>query len=624
MRFTGFAVAWLSAIVLIACAAAAATTVSACGSSLNAAGETYELNQSISLAGGTCLIINAANITLDCQGHSITGDRDAATLAIEVSPSADNATVKGCELEDHGTGIYIDSGTVNHVITNNTIHDARDAGIESDSSCNNTVIFNNTIYDVYTDDFLVGTGIWMRGEYHNISFNSVSNIGQDGIILSPSNHSVVSFNSVNWTHYEAGIYVDGGGSYENPNAEYITISGNNVTSPGVDDVTDGAAGIYVAGRHCNVSYNRVYNSTAAGTASTGMEFYYGYNNTVAGNNVSFNNMGIVVYAEGTVLRNNVADGNAFEAYAIGVISDADFSATGDYDIDSSNTANGDPIHYYYGASDLVIQGLSLSGANTAGGKVTCVKCTNMVIKNSVFANNAGDASSELFLAGVLLVNSTNVVVMTNTMQTNSYAVWIYGGTNITIKENNFSTQNTAGILVHSNATEGYETTELSLVDNYGSDNAEWLSFEGEPISWSVSKNGFRLSYYNVSSTEAVEPNIYLASGVIAVNTTANPALNTSANVTLTFAGSCPRIDLYYYANYSTSLSEIVANGQLCNSTSTPACNIISCSGNTVTFSVSHFDSYGGQGYDIPEFSGLAALFAAALAGAGYALARKRK
>lgn len=67
-----FSLIFFSLLVLISGSVNALTNVSACGT-LSTAGETYQLTQDITSAG-TCFTIGANNITLDCVGHSVTGN----------------------------------------------------------------------------------------------------------------------------------------------------------------------------------------------------------------------------------------------------------------------------------------------------------------------------------------------------------------------------------------------------------------------------------------------------------------------------------------------------------------------------------------------------------------------
>ncbi|MCX6768118.1 MAG: hypothetical protein NTY90_05345, partial [Candidatus Micrarchaeota archaeon] len=132
-------------------------------------------------------------------------------------------------------------------------------------------------------------------------------------------------------------------------------------------------------------------------------------------------------------------------------------------------------------------------------------------------------------------------------------------------------------------------------------------------------------YSSLSTSGDISNAVYYAgTGVAAVNASANNDLNTTAQITMAINGQCPNVNLYYYNDFTTDLSTIIASGQLCNSTSTPACNIVSCTGNTVVFNVDHFDSYGGEGYDIPEFSPIAALAALLLGAGGYAFVKKKR
>ena len=102
----------------------AATNVSACGT-LNTAGTTYTMNQSINNTGVTCITIGAQNITFDCQGFSITGNNTTGIYGIYSSYS--NTTIKNCIISAYGYGIRIDSGNANQSSIDNV--SVADSGI---------------------------------------------------------------------------------------------------------------------------------------------------------------------------------------------------------------------------------------------------------------------------------------------------------------------------------------------------------------------------------------------------------------------------------------------------------------------------------------------------------------
>ncbi|MCX6767695.1 MAG: hypothetical protein NTY90_03130, partial [Candidatus Micrarchaeota archaeon] len=105
--------ALLALALFLAASAQAVTTVSDCGQAIDVAGETYELNQSISSPFGGCLTVAADNVTLDCKGFTISGsDNSAPGIWVYIH---DNATIRNCNVSHFEYGIrlfYSNSSTV--------------------------------------------------------------------------------------------------------------------------------------------------------------------------------------------------------------------------------------------------------------------------------------------------------------------------------------------------------------------------------------------------------------------------------------------------------------------------------------------------------------------------------
>ncbi|MCX6767188.1 MAG: right-handed parallel beta-helix repeat-containing protein [Candidatus Micrarchaeota archaeon] len=598
MRFVTGTI-WLAVISLFLLSSSAAidlrTHLSTCAGDLSTPGGSYVLDQNVSgynLDTGSCFRVTADNIILDCGGYALNGIKVNESSQIDgIDVSGNNVTVTGCEVANYSYGINVEADLA--TIKNNTIHDIVEGAVNIEwVDGDNATIFNNTIYSAYYAVYDP-----QGHDFLNASFNSIRDAVHGINVI--GNNTVISFNSVS------------------------------------DGIEEGIS--WSRGWNGTVSNNTLYNCTLLSTSYGGaIQLYQTHNAIVSGNNASFGQMGIdLLNTFNSVLRNNVANNNSLMQFSTGSWHDDNSYA----DIDTSNTANGEPIYYWYNASNLVIEGLSLTSANTSDCKIFCGECRNVTIRNSVFSNNMGGGYAGVCLAsandslvynntfegndnGVFFTGGANTLISSNRFSSNGYGISIEIGSNTTVSANNFTSQTTAAVEIYSSEPD-YTVTGTRLQDNYGSGNAVWFASDGDPEWWGVVKDGIELAYYGVSSTGPVESNIYLGIGVIAVNSSANPALNTSATVTLSFSGACPAT-LYYYGDYATDLGTIMAGGHLCNETSTPSCTSISCSSNTVTFTVEHFDSYGAEGTVVPEFPGLTALAAIALAGAGYALVGKRK
>jgi hypothetical protein len=106
------------------------------------------------------------------------------------------------------------------------------------------------------------------------------------------------------------------------------------------------------------------------------------------------------------------------------------------------------------------------------------------------------------------------------------------------------------------------------------------------------------------SDQDFDTNVKIGYGFVSVNAAnLHSSLNSSADVSITVDG-CATYTIYYASSFYTSFADIKANGQECNEFTTPACTNIVCNGNTLSFTVPHFDGFGGEGGNgaVPEFS----------------------
>lgn len=112
------------------------------GSDLNLTKEDY-----------ACITVDTANVTIDCDGYSITGNNSNVTYGI-LAASVGSLTVRNCTIQNYTFGIDIENSS-NHNITNNTMR-YNDYGFNLDPSYNNSVVqngfYNNSVMGLHVDD----------------------------------------------------------------------------------------------------------------------------------------------------------------------------------------------------------------------------------------------------------------------------------------------------------------------------------------------------------------------------------------------------------------------------------------------------------------------------------------
>jgi len=229
----------------------------------------YNLNSS-----GTCFIINASNIVLDCAGYSINYSASSASYAINNTGGFDNVTIKNCIIKKTNSGIqlahaiYYESASEGKIINNSLILSGNySEGIILKSSSNNNIISNNNISAPGTGN--VGIRIWTGGLNNTITGNNIiSNIG----IFVYENSDFNNLNNNNITASQNGIRFS--------RSSNNTANSNNITTTG----SSGHA-VYLA---LNSSHNNLISNEIMASGSDAYAIYLVSNSI--NNNISYNNL----------------------------------------------------------------------------------------------------------------------------------------------------------------------------------------------------------------------------------------------------------------------------------------------------------------------------------------------
>ena len=149
----------------------ALTLIDSCGI-LDIQGESYFVtNNIIPTLPGLCLAIKANNITLDCNGFSVTGSGEWSGIYLE---SVVGVTVKNCIVEKFRIGINDGNGNMN-TFERNTARYNVDTGFlitaNGDNIIHNTALENGA------------SGIGVIGSNNNINYNRADSNNENGIVL---------------------------------------------------------------------------------------------------------------------------------------------------------------------------------------------------------------------------------------------------------------------------------------------------------------------------------------------------------------------------------------------------------------------------------------------------------
>ena len=256
----------------------------------------YVLTTDIIDAQGTCIDIQANNVILDCQGHTIDGIGSGNGIYISRDhPTDTNITIKNCIITDWVNGIYFDNAN-NNTLSNITANYNDVFGIYISTSNNNTlsnITANNNNYD----------GIRLLESNYNVITNiTASNNTYVGIRLAWSSNNILSDIIANYNK-ERGINLDFGGN-ENNTLTNLTLISN-----------------YFGILFYNSTYNRIVNATISLSSSDAISLTENSNyNNITGSVIRD---GTSVYGTGAIVvarsSYNLIEGNYLINNTIGVL-----------------------------------------------------------------------------------------------------------------------------------------------------------------------------------------------------------------------------------------------------------------------------------------------------------------
>ena len=266
-------------VLLALSSAMFATDISSCPYTISSSG-TYDVTADLSTTG-TCISIEAQNVTLDCNGFSITGDNSADTYGIYSNQF--NSTIKNCQINLTRYGIYLDSNANSSLVQNNTIYNATMGGTDVSIygiyvAASRSIIHNNTIRNLEgsAGSDYVGTsegnpgadtvGIYISGIANNLTDNRMydfdsgnggtgNTIGYSGGNGGPMYMLYFENAEDNFANntYGSGFSGGNGGAVATPVADSWYMSGH---------------GAYVYGIHIHSGSNNTVNYTTLTNANT--------------------------------------------------------------------------------------------------------------------------------------------------------------------------------------------------------------------------------------------------------------------------------------------------------------------------------------------------------------------
>jgi parallel beta-helix repeat protein len=337
--------------------------------------------------------------------------------------SSRNILANNTVLSNNHSGIYLYTFCDYNTITNNTASSNNYNGIHFYNSDYNTIT-NNTAYSRDESGICLDTSC----NYNILMNNTVSSNNLDGIYLYSSSYNTLTNNTASLNN-RSGIYLE-------------TSCNNNIITN--NSVSNNYQGIICL---LSSSSNTFTNNTVSSSDWYGIYIgRYSNSNTLTSNMVSNNYLGIRFYRSSSItLKNNMmTDDSLF-------LSGDELSHWNTHTIDTSNTVNGKPVHYWKNQTSGTVP--------IEAGEVILANCTNVLIENQ----NISDGE-----VGIQLGFSDGNIITKSTVSNSYYGIHLDSSKNNTITDNTATNNTGYGIILW--LCSGNKVYHNNLINNNGLDN----------------------------------------------------------------------------------------------------------------------------------------------------------
>jgi len=412
--------------------------VSACAE-LNETNGIYNLTQNVSIDGATCFTVSAENVTLDCQGFSITGFGNTLST-YGVYTNQYNTTIKNCNIHNFDASVRL-SGTYgvvkdSNITTNYTASGYGRAILVSGS--------NNIVHNVYAYGYKGGGtySVPLIGDNNTIANSTVVGNSSIAMRMEAKNSRVINVTVLAYSTY--GIYHTAGSNLS-VDCMGVSITGSNTsgsygvysTQPNTTvkncNISNFSSGVYFNGADNGTIDNVTTNTTYACSAPNGIGIYLydnaNYNTIANSNGYSESGYGIYIVSSNynSILNFTGASGKERGIYLQTSSNNSIINSTG-----TAGTNYG--IVIQTGFNNSIIN--STGTAGTQGG--ICLSTNSNC--NSII-NSTGTAVT---VGGILLVTSSNNSIINSTGTSVGF-----GGIYLQKSSNNNTIINSTGTSINS-------------------------------------------------------------------------------------------------------------------------------------------------------------------------------
>ena len=214
-----------------------------CGDNITTPNSNCTLVTDQSIGGANCITVAAENVTINCNGHSMTGDNTSGTYGIYSDQF--NTTIENCNIGNFSTAIGFD-GATNGLVSNSTVS----TSYPSDSATN-------------------GMGILLTNNADaNMIANTAAAAGSNAILLDSSSNNIIS-NATAAAAIGDAIQLDSG-------------SGNTIDN--TTATAEGGTTIYIY----SSTYDNIVDTSATGSTGSGIDLDHCSNELIEGSSGTTN------------------------------------------------------------------------------------------------------------------------------------------------------------------------------------------------------------------------------------------------------------------------------------------------------------------------------------------------
>ncbi len=493
---------------------------------LTSANSVYKLTANIVNNGLTtdCISVTAQNITLDCQGFSISSTQNYTG----VYSNQWNTTVKNCNISmgsdgnANAIGIELTDAADYSTILNNTIIGEMDYGISfapGNNGPENSLIENNTVNvsSVYANGTgIATTGIYLRGASNNIlRGNNASTLAEYGIYLQSSSNNNLTSNTGS-SNSSRGILLDSSsnntltsntGSSNSNYGIYLYLSSNNNLTSNTGS-SNSSYGIYLS----SSSNNTLTSNTGTSNSSVGIYLNTASNNTLT-SNIGTSNTDNGIYLSGSsnnnIFVNNTATTNATivtnSALRLGVGNPSN-------NIFINNTAISGTSYAIYlsSANNNIFINQNATGYLTNSYGIAFNNANNTIIQDCINISGVkGDvlyvtsaSSNNTFINCSYRTTGTNETVMAGGSLTRKwyYRAYVNDTTGAGVSNANVSAFNSSSSLEFTELTNNSGWTNITTITEYVNNGGTRGYYGNYTINSSAIGFAVQSKSYNVSSS----------------------------------------------------------------------------------------------------------------------------